>query len=132
MKQNKFSKNDLHSGYLVELRNREFRMVTRVGRFTKILIGKDGGWTYLSGWDDDLKAIYSRVRHITKGEAAPRYKEGDIMKIWGLVKEVASYKDALSFSPAHRDLLWERAPVKKMTLREIEDELGFSVELVSE
>lgn len=128
---NKMTRDDLKSGYVVQLRNGEVRMVIRAGNFTKILVSPDGSWSYLnSGWNDDLKAtVYVHTSHHESGH---QKTYSDIMAVYGLITGAQYYGGALNISTDCRPLLWQRNPTKKMTMKEICTALGYEVEIVSD
>lgn len=134
----KFTKDDLHSGYVVEFRNGERMQVTRVSNFTKILTTVRGDWYYLgSGWDSDLKAVPfpSHMGDMTpRISSANSQREWDIMKVYGLIKgsDTSKYRYAFGTIVEHRPLLWERKEAVKMTVAEICAKLGYDVEIVAE
>lgn len=132
----KFTKDDLHSGYVVEFRNGERLMVARAGDFTKILVDFFGRWYYLgSGWGSDLCAVPFPT-HL--GAMPTRFKkelrEWDIMRVYGLILSTNNkkYGQALSLCVENRPLLWERKEAVKMTVAEICAKLGYDVEIVAE
>jgi hypothetical protein len=131
----KFTRDDIKPGYVVQLRNGEFRMAMPVGSSgTQILTNELGGrWNYLSSWGKDLckEALMvgdKYMREMCKEEA----KQCDIMKVFGYVIGMTNYGRVGELSGDHRPLLWERVEAKKMTVAEIEKELGYSVEIVAE
>lgn len=115
----KFSRDDLKLGYLVELRNRRLRMVMPVddGSIMLVDMSRDRCF-FLSNWDDELNSMITR--------------EYDIMKVYGYIDldhcDICRYIN----NADHRPLLWERCNAKKMTVAEIEKELGYSIEIISE
>lgn len=120
--ENKLTRADIESGYVVKLRNGDYRMAIRVGGFTKILADKFGNWAYLSRWGDDLS-----FASCTKGPDPM-----DIVAVYGLVREPVNYSYAFPLSPSQRDLLWERKDPTKLTVAEIEKLLGYEIEIVAE
>ena len=131
MTNNAFNKDDLHSGYVVELRNGELRMVLRAGRFTKILARPDGNWNYLNScWGDDL-----RYREYKPNDRVPiprNFPDLDVVRVYGLVNSVEHYCFARCINTNHRPLLWERVEAEKLTLAEVCERLGYPVEIVAE
>lgn len=133
----KFTKDDLHSGYVVEFRNGVRMLVTRVGNFTKILANPGGAWFYLgSGWDRELRAVAfpPHMGEMPVRNTLKSLNEWDIMKVYGLIKSAdnSKYTYALSTRVDHRPLLWERREAVKMTVAEISAKLGYDVEIVAE
>lgn len=118
--ENKMTRADIKSGYVVQLRDGDYRMATRVGGFTKVLVDKFGNWAYLSRWCDDLSFASN-----TKGPDPM-----DIVAVYGLVREPVNYSYAFHLSPTHRDLLWKRKDPTKLTVAEIEKLLGYEIEIV--
>lgn len=119
-------KEDLKSGYVVQLRCGALYMVARAGNFTKILV-TPYNWVYLNlEYDDELKC--------TKKYGTPtgNHQNGrDIVKVYGLIQGVQHYTKMFnSPSTEHRELLWEGNNEKEMTLEEIEAELGYKVKIV--
>lgn len=119
-------KEDLKSGYVVQLRDGALYMVARVGDFTKILV-TPYNWVYLNlEYDNELKC--------TKKHRTPtgNYQKGrDIVKVYGLIQGTQHYTEMfLQLSTANRELLWEGNNEKEMTLEEIEAELGYKVKIV--
>ena len=131
-KDKKFTIDDIKSGFVVELRNGERLLATRAGgnNFTKIIVNPASGqWHYLSNWSDEL-CCQSRI---TCALGQRRDSSRDIMKVYGLINATAYYGsvfDANCIKP--RMLLWERKDLVKMTLKQIEEKLGFDIQLVSE
>ena len=88
-------KRDIHSGFVVELRNKQKLLVGRAGNYTSILVNPlTQEWCYLSSYDNDLKH--------------GNYMMKDIMRVWGLVKGTSNYWAALLPYTEDRELLWER------------------------
>ena len=134
-KANEFKNKDLHSGYLVEFRNGDRRIVARVNDFTRVLVNPTFGvWNYLSEWGDDLKLKKNiRTSHVEASVEKARAGAYDIVKVFGLVKGTGSYCFAFSTCTDNlRPLLWERKEPVKMTVAEICAKLGYDVEIVSE
>ena len=116
---------DLKTGMRIILRNgQEYivlnNVITPYKEKGDIYILVDGGWMSSSSYNDDLTC---------KGD----YKEYDIMKVY--VQNNGNYldgdvlqRDAIK----NMDLIWERGEKRKMTVSEIEKELGYSINIVSE
>lgn len=115
-----FTKADLKSGYLVQYRNGELRLVVETS---------DGGFVLLSGecmiynssssYNDELR--YSCT-------ALPN----DIMKVYGLPKRAEN--GSVLFTDG-RELIWQREEkpaAKKMTVSEVCKALGYDVEIVKD
>lgn len=112
-----FTKNDLKLGYLVQLRNGKMKMVMPK-ECNIILTDLDGDWHSLLSYREDL--LYE--------ECLDRKMEYDIMKIFGHSIYATHVFD---LTGGYRPLLWERKEKKKMTVSEIEKELGYEVEIIS-
>lgn len=107
-------KSMLKPGYVCVTRNGHHLMVigTKNGM---IVCGDDTG--PLSVWESDLMFSSSGKDNL------------DIMKVYGF----SNYPGhSYSCSSDGRDLIWERKEVKKMTVKEICDALGYEVEIVKE
>ena len=132
--ENQMLKDLIKSGFVVKLKSGELRMVMRAGSFTHVLVADNGHtWSYLSRWrDDDLTRKRENTSHINpgSGETVPGYND-DIVEIYGLVQGVRNYDKILKISTEDRPIVWRRNPPRKMTLEEVERELGFPIELVS-
>ena len=86
----------------------------------KTCVRKGGYHIALNGYTDDMRL--------------PCMDEFTIVKVYGYA---AFQSEALEFNTEYRPLLWERKEEtkpepKKLTVAEIEKELGYSVEIVSE
>lgn len=132
----KFTRDDLEIGHVVELRNGEFRMVMPVGTSGSLILagGLDTKWSYLTCWDDDLDA---RSQRFVNGawpshEAYIHAKEFDIMAVYGFVQGSVNYNRVGDLSRDNRPVLWTRIKPKRMTVKEIEEELGYRVEIISD
>lgn len=136
MARDSFTIDDLKSGFVVELKSGKLKLVLRVGKFTKILMGADGKWTYLSRWSSDLKRRHVSSDHDPFGfsgyrnETIPSMGE-DIVRVYGLVEGTDNYEYANQISTKGRKVIWTRVVPKRMTLEDIEQALGFPVELVT-
>lgn len=115
-----FSKRDLKSGYLVEYRNGELRLVAETG---------DGGFVLLSGeceiynssrgYNDDLRYGCAELPN-------------DIMRVYGLPKRA---ENGSVLSTSGRELIWQREEkpaAKKMTVADVCKALGYDVEIVKD
>lgn len=117
MKNKKFTKDDLKVGYIVR-DGHDLYMVMDTNLGERIIVDKNGGWMRLCSYDNDLKCVGF--------EDARKY---DISEVYGYSD---SRTKACYISTDHRELLWKREdPVKKMTVKEIEKELGYKIEIVS-
>lgn len=119
-----FTLNDIHSGYIVRLRNNELLMCMRVNQknFTKILVNTKRHLYFSSFNFDSLKA----KQHMN----APldTIREFDIVEVYGLVNDVDNYKAQFMFedSLSHRKLLWKEK--KTLTIRKSELCKAFNVD----
>lgn len=112
-----FTKNNLNVGYIVVC-NGQPHMVMRDDTNRLAFVDSDGGFLDAAGFD--LNLCDAKGPH--KGK-------------W-TVTEVYGYADLWTYScmvsTEHRPLLWKREDhAKKMTVEEIEKELGYKVEIVS-
>ena len=108
-----FTKADLKVGYVVKLRSGELRMNMPVYSGFFCLVNQQG--TSLASYDDNLKNTVD---------------DGwDVMEVYGY--SISAYS-ARKISTDDRKLLWKREEAKKMTVSEIEKELGYKVEVVAE
>lgn len=113
---NKFTKSDIKSGYVVELRDGSLMIAMRCKQesFNKILIKKRmEDWMFFDCFNSDL--------------TFNGYSEYDIMKVYGLNQY--PYQ-ALNISSTDRPLLWERKKPVEMTMDEICKALGKQVKIV--
>lgn len=131
MKNNKqkFTRDDLKPGYIVKLRDGTFYAIQIAGRETLIATDAQSEWEYLSrGWDIDMDS----TNHGGKTFPYPTHdKTKDIVEVYGYVQGSENYARCGWISSDHRPLLWSRQGLKKMTVEEIEKELGYKVEIIS-
>lgn len=101
---------------VVKMRNGALNMVMTGNDRGIFLITRDKEYLYLKSYDDNLK-----------------YRLGvtdfDIVEIYGL-----SYnpQKSMDISTECRYLLWKRDEVKKMTVAEIQEALGYKIEIVED
>ena len=109
-----FTKADLEDGMVVELRNGKHLLVIKRGKKIKMLTETQ----YYSGEDvtEDLKQKNSEKR----GEL-------DIVKVFAPA-HLEKVANVLNLIEMKGEMLWERR--EKMTLEEIEQELGYKIEIV--
>ena len=109
-----FTKADLEDGMVVELRNGKHLLVIKRGKKIKMLTETQ----YYSGEDvtEDLKQKNSEKR----GEL-------DIVKVFAPAP-LEKVANVLNLIEMKGEMLWERR--EKMTLEEIEQELGYKIEIV--
>lgn len=127
----KFTRDDLKPGYIIKLRNGTFRTIQMVGRETLIATDGISNWEYLSrGWDIDMDSTDRGGKtfpHVTYD------KTKDIVAVYGYVQGTEYYaRESGCIAPDHRPLLWSRQEAKKMTVEEIENALGYKIEIVSD
>ena len=124
---------DLKSGYVVELRSGKKMLVTRAGPFTKILLDpRTGEWCHLNSCYNDK---FDRVSNLTIRQSSNEYrlrKQEDIMIVYGLVQGTIHYDECFTTSTSYRKIVWSRIPPVRMTQEEIEAELGYKIEIVSD
>lgn len=111
-----FSKGDLKPGMMVECRDGVFAVILPFQNGLSTLT-KDGVALNLCRFTDDL-----------------RYPDSyaiDIVRVYGLSENA---RTMLNFSKGHRELLWERKELKKMTVseakRKLEELTGEEIEIV--
>lgn len=139
-----FKLGDIRPGYVVKLRNGEYRLVVEAGcsPLGILLNTKTKEWSYKCAWNADLEyslndaksimynAFFS-LNHPDIGNECDTGSEYDIVEVWGYVSG-ADYSNAICASPEGRTLIWARPKVRKMTLEEISRELGCEVQVVDE
>lgn len=143
----KFDMKDIHSGYVVKFRNGHYALCMRVGsrcengdyKPIKIFARVDDN-AQMNGacldntfvYADSYKGSFYHPYDRKIGIASP-YPNFDIVEVYGLIEHVRNYLnigDTGPISIKNRPLLW--AETKKMTVKEIEDALGYKVEIVKE
>ena len=120
----KFSMDEIHSGYVVRFRNGTYAMCMRVGQFTKAFV-YDNGWVYASAYTNNRCYSYVNGKRVHKDHL-------DIVEVFGLVEDSRCYQFAKNITDIGRKRLWTARPAKQMTLSEICDALGCDVELIEE
>lgn len=116
---NKFTIKDIKSGYIVKLRNGHLFMAMRAGDFEKIFCNDIGNYYVASGYNEKTLERLARYDN-----------ENDIVEVYGLIKK-GYYDDALALCVDNRPLLWKRSEPVKMTVEEINEKLGYEVEIVA-
>ncbi len=114
-------KEKLKVGYLVEFNNGEVGVIAGAKYGNYIALG-DGEILFLSWFDTDLS--------LTKGLKSIRELPFYVTTIYGYPKS----PQKLLSNPINindREIIWSRAAVK-MTLKEIEDKLGFAIEIIGD
>lgn len=113
-----FTKNNLNVGYIVVC-NGQPHMVMRDDTNRLAFVDSDGRVLYAADFDLNLR------------DASSIFATGkwNVTEVYGYAN---LWKYSCMVSTEHRPLLWKREdPVKKMTVEEIEKELGYKVEIVS-
>lgn len=126
----KFTRDDLKPGHIIKLRNGKYYSIQMAGNETRIATDGVSDWKYLTqGWNMYLDS----TTHGGRTYPAITYdKTKDIMAVYGHVQGTENYAQCGYISPDHRPRLWYRQEAKKMTVEEIEKELGYKVEIVSD
>lgn len=109
-----FTKADLKVGYVVKHRN---------GALAMVMPGRKGNLIVI-----DMKANYTEVEHFREN-LTTAYSPLDIVEVYGY--SCYNYTSML-ISTSDRELLWKREEAKKMTVSEIEEALGYKVEVVAD
>lgn len=115
-------KSDLKVGYVVKLRKGAFCMVLPTTK--GMCFSSPYEWFEFSHISDNLEHCGSRF--------CDRNPEYDVVEVYG---HAQFNDDASKFGSNFRELLWkreEKPPVKKMTVKEICDALGYDVEIVKD
>ena len=112
---------DIHTGYVLEMNSSSRLLVARIRNFEKVgvRIVQDrpyGGKVLSECFDNELKGVGPNSGL-------------SIDKVYGLSN---SFNSVFSTDVAGRPLLWERKVVKKMTVAEVSEALGYEVEIVKE
>lgn len=125
-----FTLKDIRSGFVVALRDGSLWLVARAGEnFERILVNGAGSWGYLDkSYNNDL-TMKRGVEGVLGGN-----ESRDIVKVYGLVSSPRHWQNAASISSGlgYRPLLWARREVKKLTVAQVSDLLGYDVEIVAE
>lgn len=125
-----FTLKDIRSGFVVSLRNGSLWLVARAGEnFERILVDGKGSWGFLDrDYNNDLTLKDCVVGVLDGNESR------DIVKVYGLISNPRHWQDASSISSGlgYRPLLWTRREVKKLTVAQVSDLLGYDVEIVAE
>ena len=104
-------KQDLKTGMLVQFRNGEVYMLINDA------LVRDGGWNSLYSFDNDLNDIYS-------------FDKFDIVKVSKVLQHNYLMPRYWNEKTLNNNLLWEREETKKMTVSEIQKELGYKIEII--
>lgn len=127
----KFTLNDIHSGYVVQLRNGELMICIRVNQtnFTKILVNNKH-FMYMSAFDEDFK---HKGHHYCDDKYAR--EDFDIVKVYGLVNAVKDYTSCYcpsEFCLDNRPLLWSSRKKLRIKLKDLCNMLDADVEIIEE
>ncbi len=104
-------KQDLKSGMLVQFRDGNVFMLINDA------LVSDGGWMSLGNIDKDLNYICHD-------------DEWDIMKVSKVLNGHYLIPTHWNEKTLNKNLLWEREETKKMTVSEIQKELGYKIEII--
>ena len=109
--ENKFTKEDIRVGYLVEIESGEYRELFVVTMWEEKIIFTNGDvWHRWSSFDENLCS-----------------KHAKITKVFGWT----TYAEQMWYNSADgRPLIWERKEPVKITKKEIEKILGYEIEIV--
>lgn len=119
MENKKFTKDDLKVGYVVKMANSDkLYMVAVNSRGEMGFVNANQGWMRFCDYTYTLE------------DKDPNSLSGDwtIVAVYGYSRHIIT---AYTFDTHHRELLWKREEAKKMTVEEIEKELGYKIEIVS-
>ena len=129
---------ELKQYYLVKFRNGNFGIVLTdvpednhphaimTGDNSWIIVTDDKSWLDSTNYTDNLLIEPSSIEGYKNDLTIDEY---DIMAIYDNPFYIGN---TLSFNPKYRELLWERKPKRKMTLNQIQKELGYEIEIVEE
>ena len=124
-KENKTMKfNDLKAGMRVELRNGSFGILVPTKEGFSMILG-DGTYSCIDKtcYNDDMECILS--------ETKLNNKPFDIVKVYDLYAHNGDLMSLL-YCPDTVKPLWERKDKVEMTMKELEEKLGFPVKIVKE
>lgn len=107
------TKADLKSGYVVQYRNGDYRVVMMTKSLGMVFTNLSGIHGKLEDYNDDMTNIAVSTL--------------DIMKVYGYN---CYCNQTLLLSGKDRDLLWAREEVKELTVDEISNLLGYKVKVV--
>lgn len=121
-------KDMLNEYYLVEFRD-GYRGIVVMGTGQElVIVTEDEEWLEIDDYDDTLLIKEDYIEGYN-GDLTIDYC--DIMKIYGKSKvphKILSFKHPEDY----RYLIWQRLPIKKMTKKQIEEKLGYKIEIVEE
>ena len=109
---------DIKSGYVVRLRNGQLFMCMRYNDeyYFKVFFSKE-------------KSCIADVAKCYNGLKSKSHKNFDIVEVYGLTNISCRCMDV---STDGRKLLYQEEKPKKMTISEIEEKLGYKIEIVSD
>lgn len=109
---------DIKSGYVVRFRNGRLSICMRYEqeRFSKVLISNSG--SVIRDTKNNYDDLKSKI-----------HKNFDIVEVYGLS---SNEYNCMEISTLDRPLLYQEEKPKKMTISEIEEKLGYKIEVVSE
>lgn len=102
---------DLKNGMVVKFRGGDLLLVVEINE-TKILVN-NYMWTRLSNYSQDMETLYN-------------FKDFDIIEVYN--GDFGNLHSMLNLS--NKQPIWTRYEKKKMTVSEIEKELGYEIEIV--
>ena len=120
---------ELKQYYLIKFRNGNFGIVlTDVIQDNQsyVIVTDDESWLDSTNYTDNLLIEPSSIEGY-RGD--PTVDEYDIMAVYSNPYYIGN---TFSFKPQYRPLLWERKPKRKMTLNQIQKELGYEIKIVEE
>lgn len=117
MENKKFTKDDLKVGYVAEAANQSMFMVMSNDKNHLCLVNDEGYFIPLDSLDDEM--------HDPNPIGPYDYS---VLAVYGYAHRFSYSRD---ISTRNRSLLWKREEVKKMTVEEIEKELGYKIDIVS-
>lgn len=115
------TKSELKTGMIVTYRDGKQRVVfrdTAMSKYNKDFVTDGVGWSSLSTWEEDLTCSL--------------FKEMDIMKVEVATSFVMMCRNPVDIPSSYRKTIWERPTPKKITVSEIEDILGYKIEIIAE
>ena len=104
-------KSELKSGMVVESRNGNRYVLIEI--FGELTLVRDGGWNYIDNYNEDLNNSIHDL---------------DIVNVYDGIR--AGFEEITNVSGSR--LLWSRYEKKKMTVSQIEKQLGYEIEIVRE
>ena len=121
-------KDMLNEYYLVEFRDGYRGMVVIGTGRELVIVTENEEWLEIDDYDDNLLIKKDYIEGYN-GDTTIDFC--DIMKIYGKSRvphKILSFKHPEDY----RYLIWQRLPIKKMTKKQIEEKLGYKIEIVEE